>query len=133
MKQFICIAVLACLCVWAVPNAFANGQNPCEHRWKKFIYNECSPHTVDTDTDTHADRDTWGSGIKDELEICGTDADSTACPDHIDEVRVDTEYDFQREEGLVLLAVKHKANDLPGLFAGLLDILWIPNWFSQGE
>ena len=55
------LAVLLIACGFLLlnaPTAFAGeGQNPCEHQWKSKIFNECSPHTIDTDTDTHADRD----------------------------------------------------------------------------
>ncbi len=131
MKRFfLVIMALICFCFLCENIAYAYGyneENKCDGVLGKVL-NECAEKTIDTDT--HAKRETWGGGIKDELELCGTEEDSTPCPTHIDEVRIDSEWDFVRQEGKSMIAVKHKAKDLPNVFKKLLSTLWPPNWFK---
>jgi hypothetical protein len=112
MKQLISVALFACLCVWAVPNAFASGKNPCENRYLKYIYNECSPHTVDTDTHRDAREDPIGVGA--DVLIHETEA--------LDLV-AEYKYDFENEEHSVFAVFKTKKS--------LVD--YIKALFNRGE
>jgi len=52
MKKLLLISLCFVLCLPLT--AYAGGSyDPCDSDYKSKIYNECSPHTVDTDTDTH--------------------------------------------------------------------------------
>ena len=46
--------------------AYAGNYDPCDSKYLSAIVNDCSPHTVDTDTDTQLDH-AWGAGADIEL------------------------------------------------------------------
>ena len=96
MRKLISIALFACLCVWATPNAFANGEVNCESGWKSYVYNECSPHTVDTIHHDHLD-DPLGVGA--DVLIHETES--------IDLV-AEYKYDFENEQHSLFAVFKTK-------------------------
>ena len=92
--------------------AYANGQNPCEHQYKKFIYNECSPHTVDTDTDTiHHDHLDDPLGVGADVLIHETE--------HVDLVG-EYKYDFENETHSAFAVFRTKTS-LVDIIKGLLN------------
>ena len=111
MRKLISIALFACLCVWATPNAFASGEVNCESGWKSYVYNECSPHTVDTDTNHH-DHSKDALGVGADVLIHETE--------HVDLV-AEYKYDFENETHSVFAVFRTKTS--------LVDI--IKSWLNR--
>ena len=111
MKKLI-TTVMCGLFMLCAHTAFASG-NPCESRYLKYIWNDCSPHTVDTDTNHH-------DHLKDPL---GVGADVLIHEtEHVDLV-AEYKYDFENESHSAYAVFKTKKS--------LVD--YIKELFNRGE
>jgi len=97
MRQLM-IAVMCGLFMVCASTAFASG-NVCESKYLAPIFNECSPHTVDTDTDTHGDVLGNPVGVGADVLIHETE--------HVDLVG-EYKYDFENESHSAYAVFKTK-------------------------
>lgn len=92
--------------------AYAKG-DPCENKYLSKIVNDCSPHTVDTDTDTHVEeRDKAGVGA--DVVIWQNETDKVTW---IEEVVAEYRYDIDNEAHSVFGVVRVNLwSKIKGLF-----------------
>jgi hypothetical protein len=84
--------LLAVCCIFLFSaTAYAGGEKSCENGWWSKVANECSPHTVDTDT--HAkQRDQAGVGA--DVVVWQNETDKAT---FIEEVVAEYKYDIDNE------------------------------------
>ena len=94
MKKILFILIAVFVMAGCSQEAEASGKgNPCDNKYLGPILNECSPHTVDTDTDTHADqRDEAGVGA--DVVVWQNETDKVT---FIEEVVAEYKYDIDNE------------------------------------
>ena len=61
MKKLMVLLIVCVSFLLYAPTAYASG-DPCENKYLSKIVNDCSPHTIDTDTDTHRDKNDFAVG-----------------------------------------------------------------------
>ena len=107
-----CVAVLGIYgCAQGSQEAEASYGNPCESQYLAPMFNECSPHTVDTDTDTHGDVLGNPVGVGADVLIHKTE--------HVDLVG-EYKYDFENESHSAYAVFRTKTS-LVDLVKGLLN------------
>lgn len=96
--------------------AYAGGEKSCDSYFWGKVANECSPHTVDTDTDTQREKDDFSAGAGLDFFLWKAEKFN---------IESQTKYDSVNENGSSYIVVKVKSEK--GLIQNILSL------FKKGE